>query len=174
MISGNLQNKIQDLIEPIITALGYELWGVELFLQGKHTLLRIYIEVAKDIDGKSNNISIDDCSKVSHEIGAILDVEDLMVGRYSLEVSSPGMDRRLFKREQYERYIGSIIGVRLSAPEIGGENSSEKGAKQEAQRRNYTGKLLAVENEAVQLSVDNNIISLPIEHIEKAHLVPEF
>lgn len=155
-----LQNRLKDLIEPIVMASGYELWGIELFLQGRNTLLRVYIERAEDINGERKNISIDDCSKVSTEISAILDVEDLIASGYSLEVSSPGMDRRLFKLEQYKRYVGSIVGIRLLVPDMG--------------RRNYTGKLLAVENEEVQLSVDNNTIVLPIGNVEKAHLIPEF
>jgi ribosome maturation factor RimP len=92
---------IQALIEPSVEALGFELWGLELIAQGRFSTLRIYIESAK-------GITVDDCAEVSHQVSGILDVEDPITNQYTLEVSSPGVDRPLFKQAHYEQYIGQL------------------------------------------------------------------
>ena len=84
------EQKIEALLEPTIEALGFELWGLEYLSQGRHTLLRLYI------DGE-NGVTVDNCAEVSRHVSGVLDVEDPITGEYTLEVSSPGVDRLLFR-----------------------------------------------------------------------------
>ncbi len=106
---------IQKLVEPVVKALGFQLWGIEYLGQGRHTLLRIYID-------KEGGINIEDCAEASRQISSILDVEDPIKDEYTLEVSSPGLDRMLFRPEQYRDYIGSAVKIRLSANQDGRRN----------------------------------------------------
>lgn len=142
---------IAELIEPTVTALGLELWGVEHVIQGRHSVLRVYID--KEGDG----VTVDDCEKVSRQISGIFDVEDPIPGEYTLEVSSPGMDRPLFELSQFERYIGSEAVIRLRSPLNG--------------RRKFKGVIQKVEADAVCVLVDDQEIALPAASIDKANLV---
>ncbi len=146
-------SKLQELLEPTVTALGYELWGIEYLSQGKHTLLRVFID-------SENGITVDDCARSSHQISGVLDVEDPIAGEYSLEVSSPGMDRPLFTLDQYRKYVGSEVSVRLRAAFEG--------------RRKFKGRLVGVEDEDVVVVVDEHEYLLPLDQIEKANVVPSF
>ena len=151
---GQASQQLHDIIEPAITALGYELVGVEHLAQGRHSLLRIYID-------SPNGITVDDCATVSHQVSAVLDVEDPIHGHYTLEVSSPGLDRPLFTADQYRRFIGNEIQVRLRAPLQG--------------RRKFKGVLLGIgEDDVVVLEVEGSEFRLPLDEIEKAHLVPQW
>jgi ribosome maturation factor RimP len=145
------------MIEPAVLGLGFELWGVEYHGgSGHRSVLRIYIEAEA-------GVTLEDCQKVSHQISGILDVEDPIQGEYTLEVSSPGMDRPLYKVAQYARYIGHKVKIRLRVPFEG--------------RRNLTGRIAAVENgEEVVIQMDEPEAEyvLPIDSIDKAHIVPEF
>lgn len=144
--------QVQELIEPAVTALGYELWGVQLLSQGRHSTLRIFID-------KPEGINIDDCAAVSHQVSGILDVEDPIKSQYTLEVSSPGIDRPLFKLDQYQRYIGEDIALRLRTPVSG--------------RRKFSGLLKAVEagNIIVRIEDEDEEYVLPFESIDKANIV---
>ncbi|MDT8403052.1 ribosome maturation factor RimP [Sulfuriflexus sp.] len=147
-------SRVAELIEPSVTALGYELVGVEYLPQGKHSILRVYIDQA---DG----IRVEDCQQVSRQISGVLDVEDPIAGQFSLEVSSPGTDRPLFKAEHYERFSGEKAEIRLRAPRQG--------------QRKFTGRLAGVENDCVLLDMENgDQVDLPINDIERAHLKPEW
>ncbi|GAB3382843.1 ribosome maturation factor RimP [Spongiibacter taiwanensis] len=145
--------KIEAMLRPGIEALGYELWGLEHHAQGRHSTLRIYID-------SDNGISVDDCAKVSHQVSGILDVEDPIAGEYNLEVSSPGMDRPLYSLDQFARYVGSDISIRLRVAFEG--------------RRKFLGRLVAIEDEDIVLRVDEHEYLLPHQHIEKANVVPSF
>jgi ribosome maturation factor RimP len=140
---------IQALIEPSVEALGFELWGLELIAQGRFSTLRIYIESAK-------GITVDDCAEVSHQVSGILDVEDPITNQYTLEVSSPGVDRPLFKQAHYEQYIGQFMRVRLHSPFDG--------------RRKFAGVLMGLEADEIVLLVDQEEYLLPIDAIDKAAL----
>ena len=140
---------IQALIEPSIEALGYELWGIELVAQGRFSTLRIYVESDK-------GISVDDCAAVSHQVSGVLDVEDPITNQYTLEVSSPGVDRPLFKKVQYEKYIGQFLRVRLQSPFDG--------------RRKFAGVLMGLESDEIVLLVDHEEYLLPIDAIDRAQL----
>ncbi len=141
------------LIEPIVEGLGYECVGIEYNPHPKNGLLRVYIDREQGID-------IDDCSKVSHQISGVLDVEDPIQGNYNLEVSSPGLERPVFKLKQFEQYIGSIVKINLYKP----VNN----------RRKMMGKILAVNGENIQLDVDGQIFDIPFQSISKANLGSEY
>lgn len=142
---------ISELIGPTITALDLELWGVEHVIQGRHSVLRVYIDKGGD------GVTIDDCEKVSRQISGVFDVEDPIPGEYTLEVSSPGMDRPLFELEQFKRYIGSEAAVRLRSPLNG--------------RRKFKGIIQKVEADTVCMMIDDQEIALPASSIDKANLV---
>jgi ribosome maturation factor RimP len=141
---------VTELIDATIQALGLELWGVELLQQGKYSLLRIYIE-------REEGVTIDDCEKVSRQLSALLDVEDPIAGEYTLEVSSPGMDRPLFSFEQYAQYVGSEVDLKLRRPVDG--------------RRKFKGQIIKVSGDTIVLSVDGTEFDLDYAEIEKANIV---
>ena len=103
-------SRIRQLLQPVVEALGCELWGVDLQTGAKTKLLRIYIDKDNDLVG------IEDCERVSRQASSILDVEDVINGEYILEVSSPGMDRPLYEIGQYEKYVGEDISLRIAIP----------------------------------------------------------
>ncbi|MEN9461286.1 MAG: ribosome maturation factor RimP, partial [Pseudomonadota bacterium] len=105
-----LDTALQQLFEPAVTALGYELVGVERLSFGRRgALLRVYID-------SPTGITVDDCGRVSHQISGILDVEEPIKSDYTLEVSSPGLDRPLFALEHYVRFVGKEVSLRLHRP----------------------------------------------------------
>ncbi len=144
-------DQIQQLLESTVEAMGFELWGVEFLSQGRHSLLRVYI------DGE-NGVNIDDCAAVSEQVGSVLDVEDPITGEYTLEVSSPGMDRLLFRLDQYPGYVGETVELRLRAPFEG--------------RRKFKGILTGLEGEDVVIRVDDHEYLLPYSAIDKARIQP--
>lgn len=143
---------LYELFRPVVEAMGYQLWGVEHINRGRHSLLRVYLE-------KSGGIDIEDCAQVSRQISSILDVEDIISGEYTLEVSSPGFDRTLFNIDQFKAFAGSHVKVRLT------ENF--------ANRRNFTGQIKAVGNEEIILMIGDEEFTLAIESIEKANIVSQ-
>lgn len=149
-----IDKKIEDLIAPIVKAMGYELWAVSIHQSGKHTLVRVYIDIP--IGDERNGVNIDDCGRVSSQIGALFDVENPIIGSYNLEVSSPGLDRPLFKIEHYKRYIGSLAYVRLQRPEYG--------------KRNFIGSIHRVFNGKLELKINSEIVVLELANINKANL----
>lgn len=138
------------LFEPVIEAMGYRLWGIEYIGQGRHSLLRVFID-------KDGGIDVEDCALVSHQVSGILDVEDPISGEYTLEVSSPGLDRPLFTLEQFAAYVGEDVKVRLRQ---GLDN-----------RRNFQGRLQAIGDGTVSVLIDAQEFVLPFDLIEKASLV---
>ncbi|MUT34745.1 ribosome maturation factor RimP [Pseudomonas aeruginosa] len=146
-------DQLQALLAPVVEALGYECWGVEFISQGRHSVLRVYID-------RPEGILIDDCEAVSRQVSGILDVEDPISGEYTLEVSSPGMDRPLFTLEQFAKHAGEQVKIRLRSPYEG--------------RRNYQGILRGVEEQDVVVLVDDHEYLLPIDSIDKANIIPRF
>jgi ribosome maturation factor RimP len=147
------QAEIEHLLSPVIQALDCELWGIELSTRGRNSLLRIYID-------REEGVSIEDCEAVSRRVGRLLDVEEPITGNYTLEVSSPGMDRILFRIEHYAQYVGETVDVRLVRPFEG--------------RRRLTGILAGVEGDEVRVQVDEEEFLLPLEWIQRARIVPRF
>lgn len=151
---GPLEQRVMRLLEPTVSALGYELLGVEYLAQGKHSRVRLYIDAPA-------GIGLEDCEKVSHQASGILDVEDPIKGQYSLEVSSPGLDRPLFRLEHFARFLGQRVKLRIHQPRNG--------------QRNFQGRIDAVENEEIYISMDDgNQLVVSMADIEKANLIPEF
>ena len=144
---------LKEMLEPAVNAVGMELWGIEFLSQGKHSILRVYID-------SEIGVTIDNCEAVSHQVSGILDVEDPINGEYNLEVSSPGMDRPLFNFDQFAVYEGDLIKVRLQMAVNG--------------MRNFTGKLLEAKDDALTFQVDNQQLTVSINQIDKANLVPIF
>ncbi len=145
--------QLQAIIEPAVTALGFELVGIEHLSQGKYSMLRIYID-------HEDGINVDDCAEVSRQVSAVLDVEDPIKGEYTLEVSSPGLDRPLFSEEHFHRYSGSLADIRLRVPFEG--------------RRKFKGRLHGVEQGKVLIEVDGVEYVIPLNDIEKANLIHEW
>jgi len=146
--------KVLTLLEPIVEGLGYEFVGAEYLSQGKHSVLRVFI------DKPDVGIAVEDCEAVSRQVSSMLDVEDPITGVYSLEVSSPGMDRPLFRPEHFEQFVGHEVKLLLSAP----LNN----------RRKMTVLLKKMSDGIVFAELEGEAIEIDFENIEKAHLVPKF
>ncbi|MCX7085868.1 MAG: ribosome maturation factor RimP [Methylococcales bacterium] len=142
-----------NLIEPIVEGLGYECVGIDYNPHPKHGLLRIYID-------SENGILVDDCTKVSHQVSGVLDVEDPIQGNYQLEVSSPGADRPFFKISQFERYVDSSVLVSLFKAING--------------RKKITGRIVKVVDDIITLAEGEQIFEVPFDAMSKARLVPEY
>lgn len=147
--ADSLTEMIRETVEPM----GYELVGVEYLSQGTSgSLLRIYID-------HENGINVDDCVSVSHQVSGVLDVEEPIREKYSLEVSSPGLDRPLFSARDYERFAGNRVNIRLRT--------------KLHDRRRFQGLLKGILDGDVVVVVDDQEYRLPLEQIDKARLVPE-
>jgi ribosome maturation factor RimP len=170
---SSVQNKLTALITPVVESLGCELWGLEYLVQGRQATLRVYIEktvvdsadeVADDVKTddtkKEAGIGLHDCEKVSRQISSVLDVEDPIASHYTLEVSSPGMDRPLFSLSHYASSVGEKVSIKLS--------------RKFEERKNFTGVIVGVENDEVILRVDEEEYVLPVELIDKANIIPTF
>lgn len=145
--------QLQGLLAPVVVALGYQCWGIDFSSQGKHSVLRIYIN-------KEGGVLVDDCAIVSRQISGVLDVEDPISTEYTLEVSSPGMERPLFTIEQFALYAGEQVRIKLRSPFEG--------------RRNFQGLLRGVEEQDVVVQVEDHEFLLPIDLIDKANIIPTF
>jgi ribosome maturation factor RimP len=138
------------LLEPAVAAMGFELADLDAHA-GRRGLLRLYID-------RQGGVTLDDCQRVSEQIGAFLDVEDPLPGSYVLEVSSPGFDRRLRTLEHFARFAGENAKVELKDARDG--------------RRRFTGRLAGVEGIDVLLEVDGELTRLPFGDIAMARLAP--
>jgi len=145
--------RLQELIVPLVEGLGFELVGIEFQPQGGRGLLRIYIDAPA-------GIVVEDCEKVSYQVSGMLDVEDPIPGEYTLEVSSPGIDRPLFKLEDFRRFAGHRARLQLARAIDG--------------RARFSGILRGVDDaERVALEVDGEALSFAFEEIDRARLVGE-
>ena len=151
MSAANRDDLIR-LLEPAIEAMGYELADLEMHLGGPGSVLRVFID-------SQDGVNVDDCAAVSHQVSGLLDVDDPIPGEYSLEVSSPGLDRRLTKPEHFDRFAGSRVKVRL--------NSKIDG------RRRFKGRLMKRDGKLIVVREGKHNHPLRIEDIEVARLVPE-
>ena len=149
---GRASPAIKAIIEPVVSGLGFELVGVEYLPQGRHSLLRVYVDHAE-------GITVEHCADVSRQLSAVLDVEDPLPGEYTLEVSSPGLNRALFELADFERFAQQKAKIRLTVPLHG--------------QRKFKGTLKGVLNNNVLLMEDDREHSLPFEQIDKANLIAE-
>lgn len=148
-----LERQLTDMLEAPVAAVGYELVGLEFVRAGQHSTLRIYID-------HENGINVDDCAEVSHQVSAVLDVEDPITVAYNLEVSSPGLERPLFKAAHYDQFIGHEVSIVLKMAV--------------ANRRKWKGIIHSVDGETVAVTVDGQEEHFAISNISKANLIPKF
>jgi ribosome maturation factor RimP len=144
-------DELTKLLQPTIEQLGYELWDLEAKLGGKGGVVRVFID-------QPGGIGLEDCEKVSLAISALLDVEDPLPGQYNLEVSSPGLDRKLSKVEHFQRFKGETLKVSMRFPIEG--------------RKRFRGPLVSSDDENIVVEVDGDSHSLPIATIDTARIVP--
>lgn len=149
-----LEEKIESLLKPTIETMGFDFWGCEYLPAGKHSTLRIYI------DKSEVGVTVDDCGKVSRQVSAIMDVEDPISNAYMLEVSSPGMDRPLFKPAQYSAYKGEVVQVRTATSVMG--------------RKRFKGEMTTVSENGIVVEVDGELYEISFNQIDKANVVPQF
>lgn len=150
-------NEIAALLAPTVEALGLVLLGVEYLPAPGGAVLRLYIDLP---EGADRQVGIEDCEAVSREVSAQLDVSDPVSGHYTLEVSSPGVDRPLFTPAQFARFTGEEAKVGLKLPQDG--------------RRKLQGRIVRTEGESIVFLVDGAEWMVPMENIEKARLVPDW
>lgn len=140
---------LESLIRPVVEGLGCTLWGIEYRTQKNSALLRVFID-------SEDGVSMDDCSRVSHQISGVMDVEDPIPVAYTLEVSSPGLERVLFYPEQYLQYIGHLVKVRLKWPV--------------QDQRNYVGLIQGIKEDYLELDHDGKVVEIPFDAIHRTRL----
>jgi Uncharacterized protein conserved in bacteria len=145
------QQQLTDLLGPTVTALGLELWAIEIIGTGNRSTLRLVI------DHQDRPVSVEDCESVSRQVSRVLDVEDPLPERYTLEVSSPGIERSLHTLAHFERFVGYQARIKLKIPF--------------ERRKNFTGVIAGVENQAVLLQQDETEYEFPEEQIERGQLI---
>ncbi len=146
-------DELEKLLMPLVEDLGYEFVGLEYLSNPKNRVVRLFI------DQPETGIDVDDCENVSREVSALMDVEEPVSGQYTLEVSSPGVERPLFRPEHFRRFIGEQAVVQMAVPLEG--------------RRKFKGRILAVDGEEVSLEVDGTAWQLPVPGMDKARLAPD-
>ena len=149
---GIMLDRLRELIQPIAEAFQKTLWGIEVLSSGKSSIVRVYIDSSK-------GVNVEDCADISRQISSLLDVESFLPERYVLEVSSPGLNRKLFEISQYSAYIGEKVRISLKAPF--------------EERKNYSGILTKIEENDVVIESGDEEFTFPFEVIEKGHLVYE-
>ena len=147
------QDKLSELLGPVIEELGYRFWGLEYQVRKVDALLRVYID-------HDNGISVDDCATVSHEISGILDVEEPITMAYILEVSSPGMDRILFSAQQFSEFKGDGVKIKLNQMVDG--------------RRKIKGNIESVNGEVITINTEDENINIEFDKIMRARINPGF
>jgi ribosome maturation factor RimP len=156
-------NEITAMLTPTVASLGLELLGAEYLPSPGGAMLRLYIDVPADAvgeGGEPRSVTIEDCEAVSREVSAQLDVEDPISSHYTLEVSSPGIDRPLFGAAQFARFEGESAKVVLRLPQDG--------------RRRLQGEIVRVAGEDITFNVDGNEFTVRADNIEKARLIPDW
>jgi ribosome maturation factor RimP len=152
-----MRDALMRLLESPVEALGYELVDIEFAREGRGGVLRIFID--RRAGDPTSSVTVEDCARVSHAVSQVLEIEDPIKGHYTLEVSSPGFDRILRKREHFERFVGERIFAELKLAVEG--------------RRRFVGLLKSIAGESIVVEVDGIEHSLPLERIQKARLRPE-
>ncbi len=149
---STLEQKLTEMLTAPVEALGFELVGIE-FIRGRTSTLRIYID-------SEDGINVDDCADVSHQVSAVMDVEDPITVAYNLEVSSPGLDRPMFTAEHYQRFTGEEVALVLR---MAVQN-----------RRKWQGIIKAVDGEMITVTVEGKDEVFALSNIQKANLFPTF
>ncbi len=144
---------VRGILDPLLLENGLDLVDIEYRREGRGRVLRIYID-------KEGGVTVDDCAKLSRELGILLDVHDVIPGSYNLEVSSPGLTRALKKPRDFERYKGKKVKIKTKA-DI-------------EDRRVFIGRLLDFVDNVATVLVDGHIYTIEYEEIEKANLELDF
>jgi ribosome maturation factor RimP len=152
MSSEILTEKVVAIVRPIVELLGYQLWGIEI-KRGKKTLIRIYAEAP-------NGIGVEDCANISRQVSGVLDVELPTLSNYELEVSSPGLNRILFDKEHYAKFLNQIVQIKLRLPLNG--------------RRNFQGEIREIKGSKLTVQVEGSLFTFELMDIAEARLVPQF
>jgi ribosome maturation factor RimP len=153
MSMGRRHEALAALLQPAVEAVGMQLWGIEYLPQRRHSVLRLYID-------SDHGVTVDDCERVSHQVSAVLDVEDPIQNEYTLEVSSPGLDRQLFNLEQLMQFVGAEMRVRLRVAIAG--------------KRQFSGRLEKVESNTLWFGLGQDNLEIPYSQIDKANLIPRY
>jgi ribosome maturation factor RimP len=159
---GSVLEKVQAVAKPVLDDLGFELVDVEFKREGQGWVLRFFID-------KPGGVTLDDCALFSREVSMLLDVEDFIHRAYHLEVSSPGIDRPLKTREDYQRFCGERIKVKTFEK----MDPDDRGHA----RKTFTGDLIGLEDDRIliqQTDKKGGVVAIPLEAVAKAHLDPEF
>jgi ribosome maturation factor RimP len=165
-------DKIREIAERVAASSGLEVVEVELRGGGKARMLRIVIDkVAAGAADKIVGVTHEDCASVSREVGTILDVEDAIPGSYTLEVSSPGLDRKLVRPADYERFTGSRVKLTTQQPVNG--NRHFEGRLESFQHGRLTLDLGAARKKRRPEKSAAEKLEIDLANVEKATLVPE-
>jgi len=155
MSFSDVAQRVEDIARPLAESLGLELVELEYKREGRQMVLRMYID-------REGGVSLDDCAAVSKELSAVLDVEDVVPGKYTLEVSSPGLNRPLKTRADYERYAGRLVKIRtfeLVADDAGN------------MRKTFLGELAGLDGDLVRLKLrEGQAAAIPLGSVAKANL----
>ena len=152
--------EIWNLLEPVTRSMGYEFVGAEFGQAENGQTLRVYI----DKPDSDESVLVDDCADVSHQLSALLDVEDPIGSEYCLEVSSPGLERPLFTETQFAQQVNQTVSVKL-------RQAMETDA---GSRKNFKGELTSVDNGMLEIKIDGQLFGLRIADIEQAKLLYRF
>jgi ribosome maturation factor RimP len=147
------KSELEKIIKPTVVDMGFEFWGLDYSNKSGSAFLRVFIESEK-------GINVEDCAEVSRRLSVLLDVENPIKGVYDLEISSPGMSRRFYSLDQYQRFIGAFIKVKLYLNFNG--------------RKNFKGILVGVQNEELVIRDGDDEFFIPFESIDKGSMVPQF
>jgi ribosome maturation factor RimP len=148
-----IRQQLEQLAEALVASEGMELVDLEYRRQGRRWMLRLFID-------KDDGVTLDDCANISRELGDLLDVKNVIPEAYVLEVSSPGLNRRLRKKEDFSRFAGQKVRLRLVAPIDG--------------RKKIVGEIEGVEDESVIVATPEGRCSVALKDIAKANLIYEF
>ena len=149
MQNEELSKTLEGLVAPLAAQHGLALWGIEFVSGPGRGVVRIYVDTPE-------GVTVDQCARLSRDLSVLLDVEDPIPGRYSLEVSSPGLDRIFFRPEQMAAYLGQEVSLSLREPADG--------------RRTLRGVLLRVEGDAVVLDESGAELAVEFAHVKRAQL----
>ncbi len=159
-----LADKLKELIEPVAASLDLDLWGIEASLTGKRGVVRVFVQSAAGRGEPDTAATIDQCAELSRKVGLVFDVEDIIPGAYTLEVSSPGMERKFFSLDQLRPYLNRTVEV----------ETAEIVALEFPDRKRFRGPLKAVSDSDIELTVDSERIAIPWDKIKKARLRPTY
>jgi ribosome maturation factor RimP len=150
---AQIHRQVEEICESLVVSEGMELVDLEYRREGPRWVLRLFID-------KDGGVNIDDCARISRELGDLLDVKDVIPQAYVLEVSSPGLNRRIRKKEDFSRFVGEKVQLWLVSPKDG--------------RRKIVGDLVGVEGEEVVVTATEGRFSVALEDIARANLIYEF